>query len=305
MLKSFFRDVKKYKIMLLMLAPAIIFFLVFSYLPMAGIIVAFKEYNFSQGIFNSPWNGITNFKFFFIGGEAFRVTRNTLLYNLVFIVFGNSLQLTAAIALSEINNKHFKKVTQSIMFLPYFISWVLVGGFMYGILNRDQGMLGNLFNLLGLERPDIYGSPNIWPVIIVLIQSWKWLGYGTVIYLAAITGIDQKKYEAAMIDGANAFQRIFKITLPSLIPTIITLVLLSIGRIFRGDFQMFYQLTGNNGVLFPTTDVIDTYVVRSLLNNSDYGMSAAAGVYQSVLGFCIIMAVNAIVKKVDSDYALF
>ncbi len=302
---SFFRQLKDYRALLVMLAPAAIFFFVFSYIPMAGIILAFKEYDFQAGIFGSPWNGITNFKFFFIGGAAFQVTRNTILYNLAFIFIGNALQLFAAICLSEMRRIRYKKFTQSLMFLPYFISWVLVGGFMYDILNRDQGMLPNMMQAMGFARPDAYGTPNLWPFLIVFVQAWKWLGYGSVIYLAAITGINPELYEAGMIDGANVFQLIRHITIPSLVPTIITLMLLSFGQIFRGDFQMFYQLTGNNGLLFPTTDVIDTYVIRSLLTNSDYGMAAASGMYQSVLGFALILTVNAVVKKVNADYALF
>ncbi len=291
--------------MLLMLAPAVIYFFVFSYIPMSGIILAFKEYNFSLGMFKSPWNGWTNFRFFFIGGAALRITRNTLLYNLAFIVVGNFMQLFVAISLSEMRRVRYKKLTQSLIFLPYFISWVLVGGFLFDILNRDYGMIPTLMQSLGLARPDVYGSPQIWPFLIVFIQSWKWLGYGSVIYLAAITGIDTSLYEAAMIDGANIFQMTRSITLPALKPTIITLVLLSVGQIFKGDFQMFYQLTGNNGLLFETTDVIDTYVIRSLLNNSDYGMAAAAGSYQSVFGFVFIMIFNAVIRKIEPDYALF
>jgi putative aldouronate transport system permease protein len=298
-------DIKEYRVYLLMLAPAVVFFVIFSYLPMAGIILAFKEYDFQKGVFGSPWNGLINFRFFFIGGAAWRVTRNTILYNTVFIIFGNCLQLFCAVCLSEMRFMRYRKISQTIMFLPYFISWVLVGGFMYDIFNKDQGMLSNLMTLLGQSRPDVYGNPYIWPVIIVLVQAWKWVGYGTVIYLAAITGINPELYEAGMIDGANIFQLVRHITLPSLIPTIITLVLLNFGQIFRGDFQMFYQLTGTNGILFPTTDVIDTYVVRSLLTQSDYGMSAAAGLYQSVFGLALIVTLNGIIKKVNADYALF
>ena len=304
-IRALFREISASKALLLMLLPAVIYFLVFAYIPMAGIILAFKEYDYSLGIFNSPWNGFTNFKFFFIGGAAWKLTRNTLLYNLAFIITGNILQLAAAIALSEMRRLRFKKLMQSLMFLPYFISWVLVGGFMFDILNKDYGMIPNMMSIIGLNRPDIYGSPNVWPGLIVFVNNWKSIGYGSVIYLAAITSIDPAMYEAAMIDGANVFQLMRHITLPSLVPTVITLVLLSIGQIFRGNFQMFYQLTGNNGLLYPTTDVIDTYVVRSLLKNSDYGMAAASGAYQSVFGFVFIMLVNGAVKKVDPQYALF
>jgi putative aldouronate transport system permease protein len=302
---KFLKDIKQNRPFLLMLLPAAIYVIIFNYVPMVGIISAFKEINFAQGIFGSPWNGVTNFKFFFIGGDAFQVTRNTILYNVAFIIVGNAMQITAAILLNEVRSKHFKKTAQTLMFLPYFISWVLVGGFIYSLLSRDQGLISNFLESIGLQRLDIYSNPTIWPFLIVFIQCWKWLGYGTVIYMAAIAGIDQQIYEAAEIDGANIFQINRRITLPCLIPTMITLILLRAGQILKGDFEMFYQLTGNNGVLYPTTDVIDTFVVRALLRNSDYGMSAAAGVYQSVLGFAIIMTLNAIVKKVNPDYALF
>ena len=302
---TFGRDLRRYAPMLVMLAPAVAFYIIFSYIPMTGIIVAFKEFNYRLGIYGSPWNGLTNYRFFFIGGSAWRVTRNTLLYNLAFIIYGNFMQLLVAISLSEMVHLRFKKVTQSIIFLPYFISWVLVGGFVFDIFNKDYGMWSNFVAKLGFARPDIYSSPESWPLLIVLIQCWKSVGYGSVIYLAAITSIDPSLNEAATIDGANAFQVVRYVTLPCLRPTIITLVLLSIGNIFKGDFQMFYQLTGDNGLLYRTTDVIDTYVTRSLLKNSDYGMAAAAGSYQSVLGFVFIMTFNTIVKKIEPDYALF
>jgi putative aldouronate transport system permease protein len=303
--RGFLENVKKSKVLLLMAAPAVIYFFIFSYIPMAGIVLAFKEFTFDKGIFGSVWNGIENFRFFFVGGEAFRVTRNTLLYNMAFIVVNNSLQILTALALAEIGGKFFKRITQSVMFLPYFISWVLVGGFLYNLLNRDYGLVSNFIKSLGIPPLDIYNTPEQWPVLIVLFNAWKWVGYGTVVYLASIGGINQEMYEAAEIDGANIFQRIIHITLPSITPTIITLVLLSIGQIFRGDFNMFYQLTGNSGVLYETTDVIDTFVIRSLINASDYGMAAASGLYQSIMCFVIIMVTNYLVKKANKDYALF
>ena len=302
---SFFKNLRQYAPFLVMLAPAVIWFLVFSYIPMGGIILAFKQFNYRLGIFGSPWNGLTNYRFFFIGGAAWRITRNTLLYNLAFIIFGNIMQLMVAISLSEMSHMVYKKVTQSIIFLPYFISWVLVGGFVFALFNKDSGMYSNFVASMGFARPDIYGSPNKWPALIVLIQCWKGLGYGSVIYLAAITAIDPSLNEAALIDGANIFQVIRHVTLPCLRGTVVTLVLLRIGGIFRGDFQMFYQLTGNNGLLYKTTDVIDTYVMRSLLTNSDYGMAAAAGTYQSIFGFITVLIFNGITKKVERDYALF
>lgn len=286
---TFWSDLKNYRVLLLMLAPAVAFFLLFAYIPMAGIIIAFKHYDYAGGIFGSAWNGLDNFRFFFESGDAWRVTRNTALYNIAFIIVNNSLQIFAAIMLFEVGGKWFRKITQSALFLPYFISWVVVGAIAYNLLNYDIGTVNALLRGLGLEPVDIYNTPSYWPYILVLVSAWKGLGYGTVMYLAAITGIDTEMYEAAEIDGANIFQRIMKVTIPNLYPTIIILVLLAVGNIFRGDFGMFYNMIGNNGLLFSSTDVIDTFVFRSLITSNDIGMSAAAGVFQSVLGFVTIM----------------
>jgi putative aldouronate transport system permease protein len=288
-----------------MLLPAVIFFFVFSYLPMAGIVLAFKSYNFRDGIFGSPWVGFENFKFFFISGQAFKVTRNTILYNSAFIIVNTILQISIAVFISEVRGKYFKKLAQSFMFFPYFISWVIVGVMVYNLLNFENGTLNNLLQQLNMQPVDVYSKPIAWIFIIILASAWKSVGYGTVLYLAAIMGIDTEIYEAAEVDGANIFQRIFKITIPCLKPTMIILILLAIGNIFKGDFQMFYQLIGNNGTLFNTTDVIDTFTFRSLLHNSEFGMAAASGLYQSVFAFVTIITVNHFVKKYDEDYSLF
>jgi putative aldouronate transport system permease protein len=298
-------DVVRYRVILLMLAPAILFYLMFAYLPMAGIIIAFKRYDYIGGIFGSAWNGLENFRFFFESGDAWRVTRNTALYNIAFIVVNNVLQIFAAILLFEVGGKWFKKLTQSALFLPYFISWVVVGAIAYNLLNYDIGTVNAMLRGLGLEPLDIYNTPSYWPFILIAFAAWKSLGYGTVMYLAAITSIDTEMYEAAEIDGANIFQRVIKVTIPNLYPTVIILVLLAVGNIFRGDFGMFYNMVGTNGVLFSATDVIDTYVFRSLITMNDIGKSAAAGVFQSVLGFATIMLVNYGVRRYDRDRALF
>lgn len=277
---SFTRALRKNRVLLMMLIPAFLYFFIFSYLPMSGAIVAFKSYNFREGIFGSPWVGFSNFEYFFKSGQAWTVTRNTILYNVGFIVVNTVLQMGLAIFISEIGGKYFKKVTQTAMFLPYFISWVVVGMIAYNFLNVDYGTVNTILNKLGMESINFYGTKWVWPIIITAFCAWKNVGYGTVLYLAAIMGIDQEIYEAAQIDGANIFQRIFKVTIPCLVPTLIILTLLSIGNIFRGDFQMFYQLVGNNGPLFPITDVIDTFTFRSLIQSGEVGMSAAAGLYQ-------------------------
>ncbi|OMF36916.1 sugar ABC transporter permease [Paenibacillus sp. FSL H8-0548] len=304
-LHQFWNDLVRYRIILLMLAPGVIFFLLFAYVPMVGIILAFKHYDYAGGVFGSPWNGLANIRFFFESGDAWRVTRNTALYNIAFIIVNNLLQMFTAIFLFEVGGKWFRKITQTIMFLPYFISWVVVGAIAYNLLNTDIGTVNALLKGLGMEPVDIYNTPAYWPYILVFVSAWKMLGYGTVMYLAAITSIDTEMYEAAEIDGANIFQRMLRVTIPNLYPTIIILTLLAVGNIFRGDFGMFYNLIGNNGVLFSTTDVIDTFVFRSLITTNEIGMSAAAGVYQSILGFTTIMVVNYAVRKYDKDRALF
>ncbi|CAH1203763.1 putative multiple-sugar transport system permease YteP [Paenibacillus allorhizoplanae] len=293
------------KALLFMIAPAVLYFLLFSYVPMAGIVLAFKQYRYDLGIMGSPWVGLDNFKFFFLTGDAFRVTRNTLLYNAAFILINNGLQIIVAIFMAEIGSKLFRKTAQTVMFLPYFLSWVVVGAVAYNLFNYEHGTVNTLLRALHIPELDIYTTTEYWKYILVFFSAWKAVGYGAVFYMASILSIDRETYEAAEIDGANVFQRIRYITLPSLRPTITILVLLAIGGIFRGDFGLFYQLVGNNGLLYETTDVIDTYVYRSLLVNNEIGMSSAIGFYQSILCFVTIMVTNFLVRKSDKDNALF
>ena len=289
----------------LMILPAVLIVLIFSYLPMSGLILAFKDYRYNMGIFGSPWNGLQNFKFLFASGTGWLITKNTILYNLVNLITSQGLAILIAIVLSEIKIIPFKKATQSMIFFPYFISWVIVGTFVYNIFNYETGLLNSLLTQFGVDAVNVYAMPGVWPLIICIFNAWKWCGYNSVVYIAAITGVDTECHEAAKIDGANIFQRIQHITLPAIRPTIITMLLLNVGRILRGDFEMFYQIVGNNGQLYNATDVIDTYVFRSLTTSGNMGMTAAATLYQSVLCFVIIMVVNTIVRKVDSDNALF
>jgi len=305
LVKDFLYELRKNKVLFLMLIPAVLYFVVFSYIPMAGSVVAFKQFNYNQGIFGSPWNGFENFRFFFISGQAWKVTRNTFLYNIMFMIVGNILQITLAIMLVEIRSKIFRKVSQTIMFLPYFISWVVAGTFVYNLFNYEFGTINTLLKSLGLQPIDVYSNPSAWKYILLFFNNWKWVGYGSIVYLAAILGIDAELYEAAQIDGAGVMSRIRRITLPLLTPTIIVLVLLNIGRIFRGDFDMFFQLVGDSGNLFEATNVIDTFVFRALMRNSDFAMASAAAFYQSVLCFGTILLVNFIIRKINKDYALF
>lgn len=302
---GFFHELKKNRALFLMAFPAMALVLVMSYLPMSGLVVAFKNYRFNLGVFGSDWCGFENFRYLFVSGTGWNITRNTIVYNLINLVTSQALAIVVAIIISELNGRIFKRVTQSVIFLPYFISWVIVGTFVFNIFNYESGVLNNVRAVLGMEPVNVYSMPGIWPWIVCAFNAWKWVGYNSIIYIAAITNIDMECYEASDIDGANIFQKIWYITLPSMKPTIITMVLLQVGRILRGDFEMFYQIVGNNGQLFDKTDVIDTYVFRSLLMNSNLGMTAAATLYQSVLCFVIIMVINQVVKKIEADYALF
>ena len=288
-----------------MCVPAIVFFFVFSYMPMPGAYIAFTNFQYNKGIWASPFVGLQNFKFLFQSGQLGLLLRNTILYNLAFIVLGNVLQLTFAILLNEVQSKRYKKVTQSMMFLPYFISDVLVSLLVYNLLNYDYGFISNLVRALGGEMPKVYQMAGAWPIIIVLVNLWKGTGYGTVVYFAAITGMDSSMLEAAQIDGANGFQRIRYIILPTLKPTVVILFLFAIGGILKGNFGLFYNLVGNNSMLFNTTDIIETYVYRSMMNSFNFSQSSAVGLFQSVVGFFIVIGANAIVKKLDPDYALF
>lgn len=303
--KTFLQKVINNRSLIIMLLPAVVYYIIFSYIPMTGIVLAFKSFNYRDGIFRSPWVGFENFRFFFLGGKAFSVTTNTLLYNLAFMVTATTTEIIAAIFLSELRNRYFKRISQSIMFLPYFISWVVVAAFMYNIFNYEFGVLNTFLKSIGKEPVNVYLNVGIWKYILVLANLWKGVGYGSVVYLAAVMGIDREIFEAAEIDGANIFQRIRHVMIPCLVPQIVTMTLLAVGRIFRGNFGMFYQVTGNNPLLYDSTDVIDTYVFRSLMDLQEFGMASAAGLYQSVLCFIIINIVNYLVKSYNKDYALF
>ncbi len=289
----------------IMILPAIAFFILIHYLPMGGVFLAFKRYKLDLGFFNSPWVGFENFRFFFISGKASIVTVNTILYNLAFIFSSTLLQILTAILLNEAGSKLFKRVSQSFLFLPHFISWVVIGAFAYNVLSYEYGILNGLLKSFGAEPINYYSKPEIWKYILVFINSWKWVGYGAIVYLATIVSIDPELYDSAKIDGANVFQQIFNITLPQMIPTIIILFLLNLGTLLRGDFQMFYQLIGQNSLLYEATDVIDTYVYRSLTQNFNVGMAAAAGLYQSAFCFLAIITANFVVKKFRKEYSLF
>lgn len=303
--QALFKLVAQNKTLLLMCLPAVVFFFIFSYMPMPGAYIAFTNFQYNKGIWASPFVGLQNFKFLFTSGQLTLLLRNTILYNVAFIVLGNFLQLLFAILLNEVQSKRYKKTTQSMMFLPYFISDVLVSLLVYNLLNYDYGFISNLVRSMGGEMAKVYQMPNAWPFIIVLVNLWKGTGYGTVVYFAAITGMDSSMMEAAQIDGANGFQRIRYITLPTLKPTVVILFLFAIGGILKGNFGLFYNLVGNNSMLFQTTDIIETYVYRSMMNSFNFSQSSAVGLFQSVVGFFIVIGANAFVKHLDPEYALF
>ena len=290
---------------MLMLLPAVIYTLIFAYYPMTGIVMAFKKYNYRGGIWGSPWNGLENFRFFFLSGQAGIVIRNTVLYNLMFILVGTVVQIAVAVFLTEIHNKHFRKISQSMMFLPYFISWVIVGVMAFNIFSSDYGFLNRIIEFFTGEKIAFYSNGKYWPWILLFFNIWKGMGYGSVMYLAAIMGIDTSIYEAAEIDGANVWQRIFKITIPCIMQTVLILFLINIGGIFKGNFDMFYNLVGTNGLLYNYTDVIDTLAFRALISSNDFGMSAAIGLFQSVLCFITVILANKAVSMYDKDYTLF
>ena len=297
---------KEYWPLYLMMLPALLYLLINNYIPMAGMVIAFKKLNFAKGIWASPWAGLKNFKFLFASKDAWIITRNTLLYNVAFILVNMVVGIAIAILITEVRNTKLKKIYQSAILLPFLMSMVILSYIVYALLSAENGLVNNsILPLFHMDPIQWYQEPKYWPVILIIANCWKGVGYGCLIYIASLIGIDPSFYEAARLDGASKWQEITKITLPSLVPTIITLLLLSIGRIFYSDFGLFYQVPMNSGVLFPTTNVIDTYVYRALIEQGNISMSSAAGVYQSLVGFCVVMLSNWIVRKVDKDQALF
>ena len=295
----------RYRVLELMCLPAVIFFFMFSYMPMPGIYVAFVKYNYGKGIFGSKFVGLKNFQFIAESGKLWDLTKNTILYNIAFILLGNFLAILVAILLNEMQSKIFKKVSQTMMFLPYFISQVLVGILVYNLLNYDYGFVNEILTSLGREKWGPYSDPSVWPVILVIVHLWQQTGYNSVVYFAAICGIDAEIIEAATVDGANAFQKIRYIILPGLKPTIVILLLFALGGIVKGNFGLFYNIIGTNSLLYPTTDIIETYVYRATITDFNFSTASAVGLYQSIIGFAMVMIVNFIVKKIDPDYSLF
>lgn len=303
--KSFWRNIKRNWELVVMAIPGFVWFLLFAYIPMIGIVIAFKDYNMALGIFGSPWVGLQNFEFFFKSGKAWQLTVNTFTYNILMLVVSMIARLALAIFLAEISGKYLKKFCQSVSLLPHFISWVTVSVFFYAIFNFESGIFNVMLEKFGGDRIQIYSTPGVWKYLIVFVSTWKEVGYGSIVFLAATYGIDRSLYEAAEIDGAGIWKRVWHITIPSLIPTIITVTLLSLGNILRGNYEMFYQLVGDAPALREATEVIDTYVFKAVLSGTDYGMTSAVSLYQSAICFVTVVVVNWLIRKYDKDYALY
>lgn len=285
--------------------PAILCLFVFNYVPMGGLVLAFKDFRYDKGIFGSAWVGFENFKFFLQSDNAWRITRNTIGFNLLFLFLGTVIAVVFALMLNEIISRGAKKFYQTTMFLPYFLSWVVVGYMLYAFLDQNNGIFNIILGKLGHDKVLWYIKPNLWVFLLPLIYIWKSVGYNSVIYYASLMSIDSSYFEAAALDGANKLQMMWYISLPHLKPLIIMMTILGIGKIFNSDFGLFFQATKDSPALYPVTDVLDTYVYRALRVTGDIGMSSAVGFYQSVVGFVLVLATNAVVRKIDADNAMF
>lgn len=296
---------KKNLTLSLMALPAVILLFLFAYVPIGGLVIAFKDFRYDKGIFGSEWCGLKNFTFFFKSNDAWRVLRNTIGLNLLFIGVGLVVAVAIALMMNEIHNRGFIKVVQTILFFPYFLSWVVVGYLLYAYLHQEYGIINQVLQFFGLHTVSWYTEAGYWPFILTFMSVWKNAGYYSVIYYAALMGIDDSYYEAATLDGASRWQMVWKITLPLIRSVIIVMLILQIGKVMYADFGLFFNLTKNVGTLLPTTDVLDTYIYRALTKTGDIGISAAVGCFQAVVGFVMIFGTNLIVRKIDSDSALF
>lgn len=298
------RAFKKNREIFVLSLPALLYMLVFNFLPMIGLVIAFKNFRYDLGVFGSQWAGLKNFEFFFTSQAALAITRNTVLYNLGFIIITTTVALTFAILLNELT-RTWVKVHQTAMFLPYFLSWVVISYITLAFLDHQHGFLNQVLAYLGLAELRWYFEPDYWPVILNVAHLWKSVGFSSLVYYAGIMGIDPIYYEAAMLDGASKLQMIRHITLPLLTPLIAILIILALGGIFRGDFGLFFFVPNNSSFLFRTTDIIDTYVYRALTEISNLGMGTAVGLYQSLVGFFTIVSANWIVRRINEEKALW
>ena len=304
------KRLKQNKTLLLMSIPGMIWLIVFFYIPVLGNAVAFKNFKISEGGFiksliESPWVGLKNFEFLFSSSNAYIITRNTVLYNVAFIILNLVMAVCFAVILSQLRSKRTIKVIQTSMLLPYFLSWVIISYFVYSFLSPEKGLFNAMILANGGDPISWYNEPKYWPFILIFMGVWKGIGYNSIIYFASIMGIDTTYYEAAEVDGASKWQQILHVTIPQLIPLMTILTILAVGNIFRADFGLFYQLPKDSGTLYDVTNVLDTYVYRGLTSSGDIGMAAAAGLYQSVVGCICLVGTNLIVRKYDENSALF
>jgi putative aldouronate transport system permease protein len=287
-----------------MVIPGLLYLFFNNYIPMAGISIAFKSIDYSKGIFFSDWVGLKNFVYLFSTKDAFIITRNTILYNITFITLGTILGLVVGIFLSEIISNISKRIYQTLILLPQLFSIIIIAYIVVGFLSSESGFINK--TLLGPGNEiNFYGNPVYWPFILTMVYLWKGLGYNSIIYLSAIVSVDRNLYEAATVDGVGRFKQVFYVTIPSIKPTVITLVLIAVGRIFYSDFGLFYQVPMNSGLIYNATNTIDTYVYRSLLQLNNISMASAASTYQALVGFIVIITVNAVVRRIDRDNAMF
>lgn len=292
------------KLLYLMMVPGIAWIILFCYVPLYGILIAFKQFSYRLGIWGSPWAGLENFKFLFNYNGVGRIFFNTIFLNVLFIATGTFCAVALALVFTEIKNRSYKKVVQTIAIFPHFVSWTVVAMFLSGIIGGN-GILVKIIIALGGKNPGFFDHAQYWPTILVFLRIWQGAGYGTIVYVAAITSFDQEMYEAAKIDGASRFQQVLHITLPLLKVTIVMLTIMGIGKIFSGDFGMLYAIIGDNPTLYPTTDVVDTFVYRALRQLNNLGMSTATGLFQSVVGFILVILTNALTRKIEPDAAIF
>lgn len=306
MKKSIWRRIRRYTPLYLMMLPGLVYLLINNYLPMAGLTVAFKDIDFRKGIFGSDWIGLKNFEFLFATKDAWIITRNTLGFNILFILLNTTISVIVAILLNEMAMRATRRFYQSAILLPFLLSWVIIGYLGNAMMNIELGFLNNtVLPLLGMQPVQWYMDSKLWVFILPFVYVWKEVGYTSIIYYSAVIGISGEYYEAASLEGATKLQQIRYITFPLIQPVILTMVMLAIGKIFRSDFGLFYYVPLNSGALYQTTNTIDTYVYRALMQLGDIGMSAAAGAYQAIVGFVFVMASNFIVRKVSPDNALF
>jgi len=302
--KGSLQELWKNKLLYLMTLPSMIWVIIFCYVPLYGVQIAFKRFSYKEGIWGSPWVGLDNFEFLFQYKGVGRIFFNTIFLNLLFLISTTVMSILLALVFVEIKKRVYNKVVQTIAIFPHFVSWTVVAMFLSGIVG-GSGLVTKWVTEITGSNPQFYSSPGWWPLILVLLRIWQGAGYGTIVYVAAITGFDQEMYEAARVDGATRFQQITRITLPLLKVTAVMLTIMGIGKIFNGDFGMIYAVVGDNSQLYSTTDVIDTFVYRALRQLNNLGMSTATSLFQSIVGLILVFTTNAVTKKLEPDAAIF